>query len=98
MKTNTIKKLDEMTENLYLTQLFHATFQHLSYPKFKKKNSQTSIETQQELKIKSHELKKKKNTRFSLGFILILRYRFHQNNYFLLQQHWFQGLQIVLPS
>jgi len=48
MKTNTIKKLDEMTENLYLTHLFHATFQHLSYPKLKKNNSQTSIETQQE--------------------------------------------------
>jgi hypothetical protein len=77
---------------------FSCNISTLSYLKFKKKNSQTSVETQQEQKIKTWNFFKNENTRFSLGFILILRYRFHQNNYFLLQQHWFQGLQIGLPS
>ncbi len=59
-----------MNENLCLTHLFHATFQHLSYPKYYFFKSQKSVEKQQEEKIKRHEiLIKKIISGFNLGFI-----------------------------
>jgi hypothetical protein len=50
------------------------------------------------IKWKKWNEKEVDETRFDLGFILILQSGFHQNNNILLQPHWLQGLQIGLPS